>query len=87
MTNSGTTIVKEKLVEVMKLLEQDVGTINVLEINLEKRKRKESDHLNHDNLIHESSVLNPPIVRTKGLTNVRLKSSLEKRKRKVTKGM
>ncbi|KAK0602195.1 hypothetical protein LWI29_031264 [Acer saccharum] len=86
MIDSGTAIVKEKLMEVMKLLEEDVDTINVLESNLEKGKRKASDYSNHDNLVHESSVLNPSIVRTKGLTNVRLKSNLEMRKRKVTKG-
>ncbi|KAK0582230.1 hypothetical protein LWI29_023144 [Acer saccharum] len=86
MTDYGTAIVKEKLVEVMKLLEEDADTINVLEINLEKGKRKASDHSHHDNLVYENSVLNPPIVRTKGLTNARLKSNLEKRKKKVTKG-
>ena len=51
--------------EVIKLLEEDVDTINVLESNLEKGKRKASDHSNHDTIVHESSVLNPPIVRTK----------------------
>ncbi|KAI9177701.1 hypothetical protein LWI28_018300 [Acer negundo] len=61
MTDSGTAIVKEKLVEVMKLLEEDVDIINVLESNLEKGKRKASDHSNHDNLVYENSVLNPPI--------------------------
>ncbi|KAK2655101.1 hypothetical protein Ddye_008153 [Dipteronia dyeriana] len=73
MTNSGTAIVKEKLVEIIKLLEEDLDIINVLERNLEKGKRKASDHPNHDNVIHESSMLNPPIVRTKRITNARLK--------------
>ncbi|KAK2638652.1 hypothetical protein Ddye_026447 [Dipteronia dyeriana] len=86
MTDSGTVIIKEKLVEVMKLLEEDVDTINVLERNLEKGKRKASDLSNHDNLVHESSVSNPPIIRTKGITNARLKSNLEKWKKKGTKG-
>ena len=38
-------------------------------------------------ILNTASILNPPIAKTKGQTNARLKSNLEKHKRKATKGM
>ncbi|KAK2653574.1 hypothetical protein Ddye_013430 [Dipteronia dyeriana] len=81
LTISRTKIVKNKLVEAMKLLEKDSETISMLEC------LKKVDEQPHDDLLgSETPILNPPIAKTKCKTNVRLKSNLEKRKRKTTKG-
>ncbi|KAK0597637.1 hypothetical protein LWI29_027151 [Acer saccharum] len=80
LTESGTKIVKEKIAELMKLLEQDKETITALEC-----LKKTDEQPSIDAVGNEVPILNPPVVRTKGLTNARLKSNLEKRKRKVTK--
>ncbi|KAK1558717.1 hypothetical protein Q3G72_005745 [Acer saccharum] len=81
LTISGTKIVKNKLVEAMELLEKDSETITMLECF------KKVDEQPHDDLLSsEPPILNPPIAKTKGQTNARLKSNLEKRKRKTTKG-
>ena len=37
-------------------------------------------------LVSDKLILNPAKITTKGLTNARIKSNLEKRKRKTTKG-
>ncbi|KAI9157294.1 hypothetical protein LWI28_020011 [Acer negundo] len=81
LTVSGTKIVKNKLVEEMELLEKDSETISMLECF-----KKVDEQLHDDLLSSEPPILNPPITKTKGQTNARLKSNLEKRKRKTTKG-
>ncbi|XP_022867740.1 protein FAR1-RELATED SEQUENCE 5-like [Olea europaea var. sylvestris] len=81
MTISGTKIVKEKLAQAIKLLEKDEETINVLQ-----KFRKDDDHFTCYALVDEPRILNPPTVKAKGTTNARLKSTLEKRKRKAKKG-
>ncbi|KAL2471285.1 Protein FAR1-RELATED SEQUENCE [Abeliophyllum distichum] len=65
----------------MKLLEKDEETINMLE-----NFRKEDDHSDCDVVAEERTILNPPTMEAKGKTNARLKSNLEKRKRKAKKG-
>ncbi|KAK0588674.1 hypothetical protein LWI29_003998 [Acer saccharum] len=82
LTKSGTKIMKEKIAELMKLLEQDKETIIALEC-----LKKPDEQPSTDVVGNEVQILNPPVVRTKGLTNARLKNNFEKRKRKVTKGI
>ncbi|KAK1567423.1 hypothetical protein Q3G72_012076 [Acer saccharum] len=72
LSDSGSKIVKDKLAEAMKLLEEDKETINMLE-NLRKVDEQPGD---------ESDL---PIVKAKGQANARLKSNSGKRKR-MTKG-
>ncbi|KAK3194738.1 hypothetical protein Dsin_026048 [Dipteronia sinensis] len=81
LTIFGTKIVKNKLLEAMELLEKDSETIRMLECF------KMVDEQLHDDLLGiEPPILSPSIAKTKGQTNARLKSNLEKRKRKTTKG-
>ncbi|KAI9192007.1 hypothetical protein LWI28_016882 [Acer negundo] len=79
LSDHGTKIVKGKLAEALRLVEQDMKTINLLEslkiVNVQPV----------DDILNTTPILNPPIAKTKGLTNTRLKSNLEKRKRKTTK--
>ncbi|KAK9196333.1 hypothetical protein WN943_004461 [Citrus x changshan-huyou] len=78
---SGTRIVKEQLAHTVKLWEDDMETMSIFE-----NSKKMDDHSNHNVLVNDKLVLNPAKIRTKGLTNGRIKSNLEKQKRKTTKG-
>ncbi|KAH7518167.1 hypothetical protein FEM48_Zijuj09G0143000 [Ziziphus jujuba var. spinosa] len=64
----------------MKLLENDEEIANMMG-NLNKRDNQISSNVPSD----ECSVLNPPIIRAKGVTNARIKNSLEKREKKSAK--
>ncbi|KAK9288553.1 hypothetical protein L1049_017012 [Liquidambar formosana] len=77
---SFTKIVKEKLMEAVELIEREMEAVNMVGYC-----NKVNNQFIHDNSIDEPPVLNPPCVRTKGTTNVRLKSIMEKRKRKPPK--
>ncbi|KAK1563092.1 hypothetical protein Q3G72_022179 [Acer saccharum] len=80
LSDHGTKIVKGKLAEALRLLEQDMETINLLEGLKTVNVQPVGD------IFNTTPILNPPTAKTKGLTNTRLKSNLEKRKRKATKG-
>ncbi|GLT79825.1 hypothetical protein SLA2020_512990 [Shorea laevis] len=70
-TAEGTKIAKMKLMEALELIENDLGsTTNDVAIELHADENKVAD---------------PPCVKKKGLTNARIKSQLEKKKRKKTK--
>ncbi|KAM7461097.1 hypothetical protein LguiA_029218 [Lonicera macranthoides] len=75
--DSGTRLVKQKLGEVMMLLESD------MEITRPKENLNSiGDQTLHDVLIAKPPVLNPPTIRAKGITNARIKSQLEKKRKK-----
>ncbi|CAL8167751.1 unnamed protein product [Prunus armeniaca] len=78
--DSRTRLVKQKLAEVMMLLESDMEIIRPKE-NL----NSVGDQTLHDVLIAKPPVLNPPTIRAKGITNARIKSQLEKKRRKEKK--
>ncbi|KAK1588116.1 hypothetical protein Q3G72_019981 [Acer saccharum] len=80
LSDHGTKIVKGKLAEALRLLKQDMETINLLESLKTVNVPPVGDILN------TAPIFNPPIAKTKGQTNARLKSNLEKCKRKATKG-
>ncbi|XP_015880238.1 protein FAR-RED IMPAIRED RESPONSE 1 [Ziziphus jujuba] len=80
LSDLGTKIVKQKLMEAMKILENDEETANVMG-NLNKK----DNQINNNVSSNECPVLNPPIIRAKGVTNARIKNSLEKRKKKSAK--
>ncbi|PQP97065.1 protein FAR1-RELATED SEQUENCE 5-like [Prunus yedoensis var. nudiflora] len=69
LSDSGTRLVKQKLAEVMMLLESDI------EITRSKENLNSiGDQTLHDVLIAKPPVLNPPIIRAKGITNARIKN-------------
>ncbi|KAH7547126.1 hypothetical protein FEM48_Zijuj01G0276100 [Ziziphus jujuba var. spinosa] len=80
LSDLGTKIVKQKLMEAMKILENDEEIANVMG-NLNKK----DNQINNNVSSNECPVLNPPIIRAKGVTNARIKNSLEKRKKKSAK--
>nr|XP_048323014.1 protein FAR1-RELATED SEQUENCE 5-like [Ziziphus jujuba var. spinosa] len=76
LSDLGTKIIKQKLMEALKILENDEEIANVMG-NLNKRDNNISSN--------ECLVLNPSIIRAKDVTNARIKNGLEKRKKKSAK--
>ncbi|KAH7522178.1 hypothetical protein FEM48_Zijuj07G0110600 [Ziziphus jujuba var. spinosa] len=64
LSDLGTKIVKQKLMEAMKILENDEEIANVMG-NLNKK----DNQINNNVSSNECPVLNPPIIRAKGVTN------------------
>ncbi|XP_060669165.1 protein FAR1-RELATED SEQUENCE 5-like [Ziziphus jujuba] len=76
LSDLGTKIIKQKLMEALKILENDEEIANVMG-NLNKRDNNISSN--------ECLVLNPSIIRAKDVTNARIKNSLENKKKKSAK--
>ncbi|KAH7516582.1 hypothetical protein FEM48_Zijuj10G0150400 [Ziziphus jujuba var. spinosa] len=76
LSDLGTKIIKQKLMEALKILENDEEIANAMG-NLNKRDNNISSN--------ECLVLNPSIIKAKDVTNARIKNSLEKRKKKSAK--
>ncbi|BFG17885.1 hypothetical protein CerSpe_041580 [Prunus speciosa] len=76
-SDSGTRLVKQKLAEVKLLLERDMETTRAKKIlnNID-------DQNVHDVVSDKPPVLNPPTIRAKGITNARIKSNMEKKRKK-----
>ncbi|KAH7542281.1 hypothetical protein FEM48_Zijuj02G0056900 [Ziziphus jujuba var. spinosa] len=64
LSDLGTKIVKQKLMEAMKILENDEEIANVMG-NLNKK----DNQINNNVSSNECPVLKPPIIRAKGVTN------------------
>ncbi|KAL6135334.1 hypothetical protein ACLB2K_067562 [Fragaria x ananassa] len=88
MTEKASKIAMEKLKEMEELIEKD-------EVELKGSGHKESNEaLNDDNIsddnesgceVDETPVLDPPCAKTKGMSNARWKSSVEKRNKNASK--
>ncbi|XP_050369198.1 protein FAR1-RELATED SEQUENCE 5-like [Argentina anserina] len=77
LTNSGTKIIKDMLIDAMKCLEKDKDTLQELE-NLRKSAAKSDSSI--PNI--EPQILNPPSAKTKGMKNCRIKDVRETNQRK-----
>ncbi|KAK9268942.1 hypothetical protein L1049_000708 [Liquidambar formosana] len=90
LSATTTKIAKEKLAEIVELIQRDITTLNV-DGNLSKEDddsifNKPTGHANNMNCsVNEIPVLASPCVRLKEVTNARLESKLEKRKKKAFK--
>ncbi|KAL4644901.1 hypothetical protein ACB092_02G197600 [Castanea dentata] len=85
-----TEMCKRKVREIIELVENDIEQLNVARDGDEKENRIVANNVfddieKTDCSLNSFPILDPPYVLPKGVTNARLKSNLEKRKRKPLK--
>lgn len=79
-----TKVAKMKLMELLELIEKDVGSQNLVEEMSQIVDVDAVELLPEENQNQNMVVLDPPYVRPKGVTNARIKSQLEKKNKKKT---
>ena len=89
-TTQRTEMCKRKVKEMIELIKKDMEQLNVARGGDEKENRFVANNVFDDvektnYSLNSLPILYPPSVRLKGVINVRLKSNMEKRKRKPLK--
>ena len=90
VTTRHTEICQRKVREMIELVENDMEQLNVARDGEEKENRIVANNVfddveKTDCFLNSLPILDPPYVRLKGVINARLKSNMEKRKRKPLK--
>ncbi|KAM1165193.1 hypothetical protein PS2_024405 [Malus domestica] len=83
-SESATRVAMKKLGEMEELIEKDMIKSKG-EVNKESNDNNDDDCNANGCSVDEPPILNPPLVRPKGVSNARLKSAMEKRKKKASK--
>ncbi|KAM1894854.1 hypothetical protein ACFX13_043705 [Malus domestica] len=83
-SESATRVAMKKLGEMEELIEKDMIKSKG-EVNKESNDNNDDDCNANGCSGDEPPILNPPLVRPKGVSNARLKSAMEKRKKKASK--
>ncbi|KAM1650493.1 hypothetical protein ACFX1S_003261 [Malus domestica] len=83
-SESATRVAIKKLGEMEELIEKDMIKSKG-EVNKESNDNNDDDCNANGCSVDEPPILNPPLVRPKGVSNARLKSATEKRKKKASK--